>query len=138
MPEFPSAREVAERFLKAAVEGGLADLYTEDAVIEIPFAPEGWPDHFVGREEHRARFQRSAAVVRHERIEDVTIHETADPDVVILEFVMHSVLLDTSRPVERSFIMVVRVRDGLIAHSRDYSDPVATAELADAVRARRA
>ncbi|SDH88863.1 nuclear transport factor 2 family protein [Nonomuraea jiangxiensis] len=124
-----SAREVAERFLDAVIGGGLADLYAEDSVIEIPFAPEGVPTRFEGRQGHRERFELSAKVIRRDRTDNVVIHETADPEVVVLEYDLHGTLLGSGRPVVLSYIMVMRVRDGLIVHSRDYGNPLATAEF---------
>ncbi|MCK2215160.1 nuclear transport factor 2 family protein [Actinomadura sp. ATCC 31491] len=134
MSATPSAREVAERFLAAATGDGLADLYAEDSVIELPFSPEGRPLRFEGREGHRARFARAAGMLRHERTANVTIHETTDPEVVVLEFDLHSVVIPTGRPVVRTYAMVMRVRDGLITHSRDYADTLAAAELTRELR----
>ncbi|MEO3874914.1 nuclear transport factor 2 family protein [Nonomuraea sp. B12E4] len=124
-----SAREMAERFLDTPIGGGLADLYAEDSVIEIPFVPEGVPTRFEGREGHRDRFERAARTIRRDRVDNVVIHETADPEVVVLEYDLHSTLIGSGRPVVLSYIMVMRVRDGLIVHSRDYGNPLAAARF---------
>jgi ketosteroid isomerase-like protein len=126
-----TAREVAERFLEVAAGDGLADLYAEDSVIEMPFAPPGIPGRFEGREGHRSRFELAATMIRRDRADNVVIHETADPEVVILEFDLHSTLIATGRPVVLSYVMVMRIRDGLIVHSRDYGNPLAAAEFRD-------
>ncbi|GAA4922657.1 ketosteroid isomerase-like protein [Nonomuraea thailandensis] len=122
----PSAREVAERFLAVAAGGdlaALADLYSEDSVIEIPFTSGGGPFRFEGREGHRARFERAGAVLRRDRLENVVLHETADPEVVIAEYGLHGHVVSSGRPFASSYVMVMRIRDGLIVHSRDYADP---------------
>ena len=124
VPTHPTAREVVEQFLRASVDGGPADLYAPDVVIEIPFAPAGIPRRSQGREELRARFEAAAGVLRWERTDNVLIHESADPEVVIVEFDIHGSLVASGRPIVRSYIMVVRVRDGLIVHSRDYANPL--------------
>ncbi|MEV0350307.1 nuclear transport factor 2 family protein [Nonomuraea sp. NPDC050680] len=124
VPTYPTAREVVDRFLRASVDGGLADLYAPDVVIEIPFAPAGIPRRSQGREELRARFKAAEGVLRWERTDNVLIHETADPEVVIVEFDIHGCLVASGRSVVSSYIMVVRVRDGLIVHSRDYGNPM--------------
>ncbi|AQZ66860.1 unnamed protein product [[Actinomadura] parvosata subsp. kistnae] len=129
-----SAREVAERFLGVAAGGdlaALADLYSEDSVIELPFAPPGIPARFEGREGHRARFGRAATVVRHERVANVVLHESTDPEVVIVEYDLHGHVLSSGQPFTRSYVMVMRVRDGLIVHSRDYADPAGSVGYRD-------
>jgi ketosteroid isomerase-like protein len=128
VPTYPTAREVVDHFLRASVSSGLADLYAEDVVIEMPFAPEGIPRRSQGREELRARLEAARGLLRWEKTGNAVIHETADPEVIIVEFDIHGSLVASGRPVSMSYIMVVRVRDGLIVHSRDYGNPLAAAE----------
>lgn len=129
-----NAREVADRFLEVAVGGdlpALADLYSEDSVIEIPFAPQGIPTRFEGREGHRSRFAMAANVLRQERVANVVIHESADPEVVIVEYDLHGRVVSSGKAFAHTYIMVMRIRDGLIVHSRDYGNPLASAEYRD-------
>lgn len=128
VPTYPTPREVVTRFLRASVDGGLADMYAPDVVIEIPFAPPGIPQRSQGREELRARFKAAEGVLRWERTDNVLIHETADPEVVIVEYDIHGSLVASGRSIVSSYIMVVRVRDGLIVHSRDYGNPMGMEE----------
>lgn len=137
----PSPREIADRFLRASVANAwddLADLYASDAVIEIPFAPEGVPTRSQGRELFRARFKAAAPLRRFEKAGPVVIHETRDPEVVIVEYDLHGSMTRSGRPFVFSYVMVMRIRDGLIVHSRDYANPLAGAEfrdeLAEAIR----
>ncbi|GAA3528597.1 nuclear transport factor 2 family protein [Nonomuraea rosea] len=126
MSDQPSAREVAERFLQVTVGGdlpALADLYAEHSVIEIPFAPPGIPTRFEGREGHRSRFAMAGSRTRMDKVDNVRLHETADPSTVIVEYDLLGSLVPSGEPFERSYIMVMRIEDGLIAHSRDYSNP---------------
>lgn len=53
------------------------------------------------------------------------VHQTDDSEVVIVEFRYQGSA--NSRPFDLPCIFVVRVRDGLIIESRDYSDHVAFA-----------
>jgi uncharacterized protein len=127
----PGPREIAERFLKVAVEGTpdeLADLYAEDSMIEMPFGPQpGVPLRFEGREGHRLRFKSFAPSVRVDRIDLVEMHETADPEVVIVECDYRATAVPTGRSFVNRYVMVMRIRDGLIIHSRDYANPLASA-----------
>ncbi|WP_232292093.1 hypothetical protein [Frankia sp. QA3] len=55
--------------------------------IEWPFRPAGVPARLDGPQEIRAYFAAAAsAPVRWETFDDMVIHETADPEVVIVEY----------------------------------------------------
>jgi ketosteroid isomerase-like protein len=66
---------------------------------------------------------------RYKRLGEVVIHETTDPDVVIVEYELHGEFTETAEPFSLRFLMVLTVRDGQIVHSRDYSNPVAGAQV---------
>ena len=57
----------------------------------------------------------------------MTIHETADPEVVVAEYQLGGEMTATSQAFSLRFAMVVTVRHGYIVHTRDYSDPIAGA-----------
>lgn len=126
-----SPRETVERFLKAVVgpaPGEMADCYAEKVVIEMPFASGLVPERLENtREEIRQRFAAGATSRRYTRVRDVHTHETADPDVLVLEYRLDGERLTDGEPFTMSFVMVLTFRDGLIAHSRDYTDPIAAA-----------
>ena len=61
------------------------------------------------------------------------IHETADPEVVVAEYRLEGHKGADASPFSLAFVMVVTVRDGLIVHSRDYSNPIDGARLLDRI-----
>lgn len=128
-----SPRQTIERFLEAVVSpapGDMADCYAERFVIEMPFAEGLAPERMEStREELRARFAAGLASRRYTQVSGVRIHETADPEVVVVEYRIEGVKADEGVPFSLAFVMVMRVRDGLIVHSRDYSNPIAGARL---------
>jgi ketosteroid isomerase-like protein len=129
-----SPRETAERFLRAAIgadPGDMADCYAPSVVIEMPFAVAPLIPARVEttREELRARLRAGAASRRYKRLGQVVVHETTDPDVVIVEYELHGEFTETAEPFSLRFLMVLTVRDGQIVHSRDYSNPVAGAQV---------
>jgi ketosteroid isomerase-like protein len=128
-----TARETIERFLEAAVSpvpGDMADCYAERFVIEMPFAAGLAPERTeTTREEFRARVTAGLAARRYTRAVDVRIHETADPEVVVVEYRLEGRKVADDSPFSLAFVMVVTVRDGLIVHSRDYSNPIDGARL---------
>jgi hypothetical protein len=128
-----SARQTVERFLRAAVSpapGDMADCYAERFVIEMPFGGGLAPERTeLSREEFRARVTAGLAARRYTRAVDVRLHETADPEVVVAEYRLEGRTVADASPFSLAFVMVVTVRDGLIVHSRDYSNPIDGARL---------
>lgn len=118
----------------------LAALFAEHTDVRHPFAPLGdKPLHT--REELRQHFAEAPGLTQGvERFEPAgtVVHETADPEVVIVEFSYDGSA--HGRPFSLPCIFVVRVHDSMIVESHDYSDHVAFArafgrlgDLADAL-----
>jgi ketosteroid isomerase-like protein len=121
------AIKVFKRFLHYSETNAwddLADLYSEDAVIEIPFVPPGVPTKSQGREVHRARFKQIARLLRFTSATSVRLYQTTDPDVIIGEFDLNGEVISNGKTFTLSYIMVVTVRHGEIVHSRDYGNPL--------------
>ncbi|MFJ8476719.1 nuclear transport factor 2 family protein [Kitasatospora sp. NPDC094011] len=104
----------------------LAECFTPDGVFEAPLVPAGadFPRRLVGREEIRAGmaayYARRPAGGRAPNLEKsgFVLHTTADPDVFIAEI---DTFFDPDETV--SLVQIFRVRDGRIAHLRDYFAP---------------
>ncbi len=135
MTDPTSPRAVFER-LSAGISAGrwheLAGLYAEDAVVDQPFLP-GARGHLEGRETIRAHFAGAARMGLSLVAENVVVHETADPEVVIAEFDY-----DVTGPAgtaRAANIQVLRVCGGLIAATRDYHDHVALARATGGITA---
>jgi ketosteroid isomerase-like protein len=125
----PSARSVFDRFLAASVENrwdDLADLYAEDVTLELPFRLPGVPRVTKGREELRRRFRTAGQHRRLVKAANVVVHETTDPAVLVAEFDLHGAAGGAA--FVSSYVLVLTIRDGLITHSRDYTDTAAAAE----------
>jgi hypothetical protein len=103
------------------------DLLAEDVVVEMPFAAPGRPKRITGRREFIAfaKAGRAAMPVRIEERRNVVVHETADPDVIVVEYELVGVSTITGRRASVSFIGVLRVNDGKIARWREYQDTAA-------------
>ncbi|MEV1245923.1 nuclear transport factor 2 family protein [Nonomuraea sp. NPDC050022] len=122
-----NAREVAERVLETSLSAdmeGFVELMAPDGVIEWPYRPEGVPETLDGRDEIRAFMATGGRLIEFERHVDVVIHETADPEVVIVEYTVHGHVAATGAPFTQRVIAVIRVRDGLVVHYRDYINPL--------------
>src|SRR4051794_14304650 len=114
-------REVFESFVRTAMARDTesqAALYAEDGVLEWPFAPEGVPRRFEGRDEIMRVLgtlrANAPGLVIDEARSKVVVHETADPEVIVVELDLAAG--DRSLP----YVHVYRVRDGKILSLRDY------------------
>jgi uncharacterized protein len=128
MSDRTSPRSVFESLLQGISAGtwdGLADLYAEDAVVELPFAPSP-PARLEGREAIRAHFAAASGPLTLQA-SNVVMHDTGDPEVVIAEFDYDGQVSTTGRSFRVANIQVLRVRNGHIVSSRDYHDHPAIA-----------
>jgi hypothetical protein len=106
----------------------MADCYADRVIIEMPFAAGPIPGRLENtREEIRQRFAAGAAARRYTAVRDVRVHETADPDVLVIEYTIDGARIADGGQFTMRFAMVLTFRDGLIVHSRDYTDPIAGA-----------
>jgi ketosteroid isomerase-like protein len=124
-----SPREVFER-LAERISGErwteLGSLYAEDTVVEHPHHPAG-PSRLEGRTALAARFERAGEHGIHMRAGELVVHETTDPEVVVAEYAYD--ISENGGTARTANIQVLRVRDGLITHSRDYHDHFRMAAL---------
>lgn len=130
----PSSRSAADvmqeslRLLVAHDMDAYADLWAEDGVFELPFAPSDQTAHIRGREALRAYLAGYTDLLDVHAVDDVRMHEGRDRDHVVVEFEVTGVAAPTGRPYRLRYVAVVRTRDGEIVRYRDYWSPQAAAE----------
>ncbi|MFI2711260.1 nuclear transport factor 2 family protein [Micromonospora sp. NPDC018662] len=108
---------------------GFVALFTDDGVMEFPFAPPWQPDRVTGRAALHDYLIGYPEMLDIREIAEVTVHETADPAVIVTEFTASGVVVATGKPYRMRYIAVLTVRDGHLAHYRDYWNPQAAQEL---------
>lgn len=117
-----------ERWL--AGEPGYDDgMLADDVVVETPFAAPGRPTRTEGKERVLAhtREGRAGFPVRFDDCRNVMIHQTGDPDVIVVEYELAGTHLGTGVRASAPFIGVLRTRDGLLAGWREYQHTMAIA-----------
>jgi len=97
----------------------LLELFAEDVVISHPLST-GPEARIEGREKVREQFARFAAFDADLHIDDIVVHETTDPEVVVCEQTVRTTF--GGKEVSMPSVRVMRVRDGLILWSRDYGN----------------
>jgi ketosteroid isomerase-like protein len=65
--------------------------------------------------------------VRFEACRELAIHQTADPEVIVVEYELAGTVTTTGRRAAAPFIGVLQVRDGRIIRWREYQDAIAIA-----------
>jgi uncharacterized protein len=105
------------------------DLYSEDAIHEFPFTRPGLPSRLEGREQIRAFMQANWVMspLRYVAYRNVVVHETADPEVIVVEQTAAGTSAATGREFALPNIVVLRVRGGQIVRIRDYVNVLAAA-----------
>jgi ketosteroid isomerase-like protein len=106
------------------------ELWSPDVVVELPFARPGRPRRFVGATTFRdaTRASREALPVVFEHFRTTAVHETADPEVTVLEYELGGTVLTTGKQASAAFVVVLRVRDGRVVLWREYQDMLAIAD----------
>lgn len=118
--------EEALRFVRQRDLDGYAGVFAPDDVVELPLPLPGMPRRFEGREEIRRVLApvwraRPEGERRVEKMDTVVLHETHEPEIVVIEFDLHGVEA-SGVPYRLSYVHVVSVRDGRIATLRDDVD----------------
>ncbi|WP_199443614.1 nuclear transport factor 2 family protein [Umezawaea beigongshangensis] len=127
-----TARDVVDealRLLLAEDVSGFADLWAVDGVLEFPFAAAGYPQRLEGREAVREYMRGYPDLVTPRAVVEKTVHDTADPGAVVVEFEVEGTVVSTGQPYRMRYIAVITTRDGEILRYRDYWSPLAAAEL---------
>lgn len=110
---------------------GFIGLFTDDAVMEFPFAPSGYPNRLDGHAAVHEYLIGYPDWLDIRRIKDSTVHQTHDPQIIIAEFSAEGVVVASGKPYEARYITVLTVRDGRITHFRDYWSPLTLFDLTD-------
>ncbi|MBW8483063.1 nuclear transport factor 2 family protein [Actinomadura parmotrematis] len=131
MPDSLSPRQVFLELVHGVCDErweDVLDLYAEQTHVDHPFHPEGTPP-MRSLAELRAHFGAGGGSGRtlRRRPAGITVHETADPEVIVAEFRYEGVVVETGAPFAIPAIFVLRVRNGKIVESRDYLDHLRSA-----------
>ena len=126
-------RQVAEKLVTGISERRFDEvpkLYAEDCVVAVPYATAGAAPRIKGGAAIREHFAHAQAVPFRLRARDLVVHETNDPELVVSEWDYEVTATTTGRTATVANVQFLRVRDGLIVHSRDFHDHARLAGLA--------
>jgi ketosteroid isomerase-like protein len=101
------------------------ELLAENAVFEMPYAPDGFERKIAGRDDILAFLETIPALVDAENLHDVrlaTYH--SDPGEIVAEYRSDMILKPTNAAYRNEYIGRFTVRDGQITRFAEYYDPV--------------
>jgi ketosteroid isomerase-like protein len=107
---------------RLASSDSLLGLFTHDVVFEFPYAPDGLPRRLEGTAALAAHLERLGPLLTFGPMELGKVHAVAD--TVVFEFSCSGEGVATGAPYNQLYISVVTLREGRIAHYRDYWNPL--------------
>jgi uncharacterized protein len=100
-------------------------LLAEDAVFEMPYAPEGFERRITGRDNIIAFVETVPAIIDTENLHDVRLETYhADPGEIVAEYRSDMVIKPTNAPYRNEYVSRFTVRDGRITRFAEYYDPI--------------
>ncbi len=118
----PALKKDAQNFL---------DMCAEDIVFEFPFAPPAAVHRLEGKDALADYLPRVADLVEIESMQLVASHEVHQNESYIIEFTCRGISRQNDARYDQDYISVIKLRDGLIIHYKDYWNPLVVLQTAD-------
>jgi uncharacterized protein len=124
-------RATVERFWKALDDGpprgealeAWKDTFAEDGVWEMPFAPKPLAESVPGRHLIGHFIDWFFDSVPDLRIDSLTVHDTTDPELFVLELHGTATVTQTGKVYSNTYCTHMRIRNGKIVLFREYFNP---------------
>ncbi len=121
-----STASLAEEFLRGLTSKNLETvmaLWTDEGVMEFPFAPDGSSKRFVGKAAI-AQTLSSAFKVRTEMdFPEVKLYPMDNTNMAVVEF-RGKMTLSSGQPYNNQYIALVEAKDGRLVLFREYFNPL--------------
>lgn len=125
------SRDVVRRYLDAVGSldlPALATTFADDVVMDLPFAPPGFPRRVEGADVV-AFFDGLPAMITPLNFRDYAIESVdGDPGSVVAHYASDARILATDLPYRNQYVSRFRVVDGRITWFAEYFDPIALVE----------
>jgi ketosteroid isomerase-like protein len=100
-------------------------LLAEDAVFEMPYAPEGFERRIAGRENIIAFVETVPAIIDAENLHDVRLETYhSDPGEIVAEYRSDMVIKPHDTEYRNEYVSRFTVRNGQITRFAEYYDPI--------------
>jgi uncharacterized protein len=105
-----------------------AELLTEDAIQEYPFAPAGFASRVEGKEAIVEYMMGLPKLANNWQFWDFIFFATTNPDVVFIEFKGSADVIATGRKYEQTYIGCLEMRGEKMAKYREFWNPQVIAD----------
>lgn len=100
-------------------------LLAQDAVFEMPFAPEGFERTIIGRDAIIAFVETVPSIIDAENLHDVRLETYhSDPGEIVAEYKSDMVIKPTNAQYRNQYVSRFTVRDGKITRFAEHYDPI--------------
>jgi uncharacterized protein len=107
--------------LRAGDVGAFVAMYTDDAVHEFPFAPEGAPQRLDGKAAIADYMKVLPDRVRFDSFDDVRVREAGDE--LIVEATARGTRPGSGAPFQMQYVWFITHSGGRVSRFRDYMNP---------------
>ena len=119
-----------EHFPEGDFEGFPGEV-SADFVLRLPFVPPGVPNEIRGREAVRETLAKTAKGRSKLIFSDKVIRRTEDPELVVTTANAQATMAN-GNVYRNSYVMLTRIRDGVVIEHTEYLNPLAIMEAAKA------
>ena len=110
---------------------GWGQLWADEGRQDMPYAPSGFPSALVGKARLMQHFSKLPQAMEYMRFQDLLLHLTNDPHVVIAQFRGDIKVANSSKKYDNVYINVFRFRpDGKLRQVVEYFNPLILIESA--------
>jgi uncharacterized protein len=101
------------------------ELLAEDAIFEMPYAPEGFERRIEGRDNIIAFVETVPSIIDAENLHDVRLETYhSDAGEIVAEYRSDMVIKPTNAEYRNEYVSRFTVRDGRITRFAEYYDPI--------------
>ena len=79
------------------------ELWSEDSVLEFPYAPEGAVNRYVGRNDIVAYMSGTADYIKVNRVSSVRVHLMLDPHAAVVELQIEGSITTSAKPYNQRY-----------------------------------
>ena len=102
-----------------------SELCDQNVVVEFPFAPEGSPSKFEGRQAIYEYLRNYPKIIDIKDITASKIYATEDANMAVADWSVTGRVISNGNPYNMSYATFVRVQNGLIVKYKEYWNPMA-------------
>ncbi|TCK22423.1 nuclear transport factor 2 family protein [Pseudonocardia endophytica] len=118
-----AVRRYLEIMNKLDVEA-LNDLFADDVVVRLPYAPDPVPKRTEGRENAVALYSGFPQLITPPGFHDEVIWALEEPGEFVAEYRSDCTMLSTGKPYRNDYIARFSVRDGRLTQVAEWFDPI--------------